>query len=65
MINSSKKRFTWKFNIDGSDFTIELFHSGLSGRRKVTLNGVTKHDESSYNFPIRFIDMGNFSFLLS
>lgn len=43
----SKKRYTWKFNIDGSDYTIELFSSSLSGKKKVTLNGATRHETSS------------------
>jgi hypothetical protein len=47
MFDRSKKRFTWKFQIDGTDYTIELFVSSLSGKKKVTLNGATKHDGST------------------
>lgn len=31
----SKKRFTWKFNVDKKDYTIELFNSSLSGKKKI------------------------------
>jgi len=35
-IKASKKLFVWKFNIDKKDYTIELFNSMLSGKKKIT-----------------------------
>lgn len=40
-LSRSKKRFTWKFSIDEIQYTIELFVSTLSGKKKITLNGAT------------------------
>ncbi|CAK74227.1 unnamed protein product (macronuclear) [Paramecium tetraurelia] len=46
-IKSSKKKYTWKFSIDDKDHTIELFVSGLSGKKKVVHNGKTLREEAS------------------
>ena len=35
----SKKLFVWKFNIDKKDYTIELFNSMLSEKKKINQNG--------------------------
>jgi len=35
-IKSSKMSFLWKFNLDERDYSIELFNSMLSGKKKIT-----------------------------
>jgi len=34
-IKSSKRRFVWKFNIEDRDYTVELFNSLVSGKKKI------------------------------
>lgn len=34
-ISSTKKLFIWKFSLDGKDYTIELYNSMLSGKKKI------------------------------
>lgn len=38
-IKSSKKRFTWKFELENEPFTIELFASKFSGKKALRING--------------------------
>jgi len=38
-VKSSKKLFLWKFNLDGKDYSVELYNSMLSGKKKITQNG--------------------------
>jgi len=47
-IKSSKKLFLWKFNLDKKDYTIELFNSMLSGKKKITQNGQIIYENNSY-----------------
>lgn len=35
----TKKRFTWKFEIDGKEYILDLFLSRLTGKKKIRLNG--------------------------
>lgn len=35
----SKRRFTWKFSIDGREHMVDLVISYLSGKKKITHNG--------------------------
>jgi len=35
----SKKRYIWKFSIDGREHTIDLVISYLSGKKKITQDG--------------------------
>ncbi|OMJ83463.1 hypothetical protein SteCoe_15632 [Stentor coeruleus] len=39
IMKSSKKRFCWKFELDGMHFTVVLFSSRISGKRSVILEG--------------------------
>lgn len=39
LIKSSKKRFCWVFQLDGEQFTIDLFSSRISGKRTILVNG--------------------------
>lgn len=36
--SSTKKRFTWSFEIDGKNYNLQLVNSALSGKRTVLLN---------------------------
>jgi len=36
---SSKKQYVWRFKLEGQDFTIEMFTSILSGKKKIIRNG--------------------------
>ena len=38
-IKSTKKQYVWRFRLDNKDFTIELFTSVLSGKKKILQNG--------------------------
>jgi hypothetical protein len=38
-ISATKKLFLWKFSFDDREYTIELFNSVLSGKKKITQNG--------------------------
>ncbi|CAG9311502.1 unnamed protein product [Blepharisma stoltei] len=65
-IKSSKKRFMWKFELDGKEHVIDLFLSKISGKRKILLNGdikiEAKRSSSSYgSYPLR---IGSHSLLL-
>ncbi|CAG9331494.1 unnamed protein product [Blepharisma stoltei] len=65
-IKSSKKRFMWKFELDGKEQVIDLFVSKMSGKRKILLNGdikiEAKRSSSSYgSYPLR---IGSHSLLL-
>jgi hypothetical protein len=40
-IKSTKQKFLWIIHIDGKDYTIVLFASWLSHKRRITVNGVT------------------------
>jgi hypothetical protein len=40
-IKSTKQKFLWIVHIDGKDYTIVLFASWLSHKRRITVNGVT------------------------
>jgi hypothetical protein len=35
----TKRRYVWKFELDSETYTIEMFNSVLSGKKKVLLNG--------------------------
>ena len=37
--DSSKKQYVWRFKLDKQDYTIEMFTSVLSGKKKVVQNG--------------------------
>lgn len=36
---STKKQYIWRFRLDNKDYTIELFTSVLSGKKKILQNG--------------------------
>ena len=38
-IKSTKKQYVWRFRLDNKDYTIELFTSVLSGKKKILQNG--------------------------
>ena len=40
MINSSKKRFSWRFELDSSEHSVELECSFITNKRRVTFDGV-------------------------
>ncbi|CAG9336285.1 unnamed protein product [Blepharisma stoltei] len=56
-IKGTKKRLTWKFELDGKEQTIIMFISKFSGKRKILLNGDIKIETrkaSSYaTYPLR------------
>jgi hypothetical protein len=43
----TKKRFTWKFEIDGKEYILDLFISRLTGKKKVRLNGDIKIESNT------------------
>lgn len=54
-IKKSKKRFVWKFELDGLQHTIEFYVSKLTGKKKVVQDGITlleqKKITKSFQFP--------------
>jgi hypothetical protein len=54
-ISSTKKLYIWKFTLEEREYTIELFNSVLSGKKKITQNGQIIYENNSYqgafNFP--------------
>ena len=44
----SKKRFKWRFKINGKSYAMELVNSALSGKRLVTLNDMEIYNEKEY-----------------
>lgn len=59
LIKSSKKRFCWKFELDGTGYTLDLFSSRISGKRTIILDGnkvvstKTSGMGSTYQVPIQ------------
>ena len=43
----TKKLFIWKFSLDGKDYTIELYNSMLSGKKKIAQNGQVVYENNS------------------
>lgn len=55
----TKKRFTWKFELEKTQFTIDLFISRVSGKKKILVNGDIKVETSNpmplgSSFPLRY-----------
>ncbi|CAG9314487.1 unnamed protein product [Blepharisma stoltei] len=54
-IKSSKKRYTWKFTLEGQEVTVDLFASKYSGKRTIKVDGDIKFDGkksgSLFSFP--------------
>jgi len=55
-IKKSKRKFTWRFSIDGKEHTIEFYTSVLSGKRKIIHNGSVLYEgqkvlTTSFQFP--------------
>jgi hypothetical protein len=48
-IKSSKKKYTWRFQLDSQEFTIDLFVSKISSKRKILLNGDIKFSGKKAN----------------
>ena len=70
IIKSTKKRYYWKFEVDGNQHRVEMFVNRLSGKKQVLLNGEIKVDigrKDSYKgmlmclgkHHIRIIDKGD------
>ena len=38
-VYSTKKQYIWRFKLEGKDYTIEMFTSLLSGKKKIVQNG--------------------------
>jgi hypothetical protein len=38
-VKSTKKKYTWRFELAGREYILDLYVSKLSGKRKVLLNG--------------------------
>lgn len=47
-IKSSKKRHVWKFELDGQDYTIDLYASLYSGKKKVCANNIVLNQCKAY-----------------
>lgn len=40
-LHSTKKQYIWRFKLEGKDYTVEMFTSLLSGKKKILQNGQT------------------------
>jgi hypothetical protein len=56
-IKSSKKRLSWRFELDGTEHLVEFYVSRFSGKRTILLNGdikhKTKHSGVGVTYPIK------------
>lgn len=56
-MKKSKKRFLWKFQVDGQEHVLEMFVSYLSGKKQILLNGRSIYEAqkmtSSFQFPFQ------------
>jgi hypothetical protein len=54
-MKKSKKRFIWKFQIDGHEHVLEMFVSYMSGKKQIILDGRSVYEAqkmtSSFQFP--------------
>ena len=48
-IKSSKKYFNWEFNIDSKFYKVEMFHSKISGKKKLILDKKILTEAKSYS----------------
>ena len=53
-IKSTKKLFVWKFNLDKKDYTVELYTSMMSGKKKICQNGQPIFEDNSYQGAFNF-----------
>jgi hypothetical protein len=51
-IKSTKIRYTWKFELEGNLYEIDLFVSKLSRKRKILINGNIYAEEKKKKFSI-------------
>lgn len=40
-IKSTKEQYIWRMQLDGEDYTVELFTSKLTSKKKLVVNGKT------------------------
>mmetsp|Transcript_15002 Transcript_15002/g.15018 ORF Transcript_15002/g.15018 Transcript_15002/m.15018 type:complete len:136 (+) Transcript_15002:13-420(+) len=53
MIKRTKRKYSWKFELDGIVYTLDFYVSKLSGKRKILLNGEIKlNTKNTTNFSI-------------
>jgi len=43
---SSKKRHSWRLEIEGDQIQVDLYISKISGKRKIVVNGDIRHQSS-------------------
>jgi hypothetical protein len=44
-IKSTKLQYIWRFNMDGTEYTVELFTSKLTSKKKLIINGACQFDD--------------------
>jgi len=56
-MKKSKKRFIWKFQVDGHEHVLEMFVSYMSGKKQIILDGRSLYEAqkmtSSFQFPFQ------------
>eukprot|EP00347_Sterkiella_histriomuscorum_P010870 403374607 len=53
-IKSTKKQYVWRFILDGKNYTIEMFTSVLSGKKKILQNGQIIYFDSKFKSAFQF-----------
>lgn len=53
-IKSTKKQYIWRFKLEGKYYSVEMFTSVLSGKKKIVQNGQTIFYDSKYNAAFLF-----------
>lgn len=58
-VKATKKKFTWKFELNEREHQVDLYYSRVSGRRKVLLNGDIRYESDELggigvSYPFRF-----------
>ena len=45
-IKSTKLQYIWRLQLEGEDYTVELFTSKLTSKKKVVINGKTAMEDT-------------------
>lgn len=58
-VKSTKKKFTWKFELNNQEHQVDMYCSRVTGRRKVLLNGDIRYESNALGgigitYPFRF-----------
>ena len=53
-IKSTKKKYTWKMEMDGKHICIEFFNSVITGKKKILQNGQVIYENNQHSGAFHF-----------